>query len=456
MKEKIDYGKMILDELKSGGADHAAVTVYEGSSKYFKIFDNQVDSAVEINSSGASIFTVKDKRVMFTNIERLEEQPIKAAVADALARAQMLSQKDYYFGLAEGPFKYGKAPGNDDKIIGRDYDVEDLTSGMINAALANGAEKVHGMFNVNYGKTRLLTTGNVDVQEEGTSAKCSIRVFTQSNTSAQNAQVSRKLSGIDFEQLGKETASLARMSSNRGSIENGTYDLIYMPIAAGNLLSIYGSFATIGSVEAGLSSLVGKLGKKVANPSISIYDDATISDGIQSYVFDDEGTPSQRTTIVKDGILKTYLHNASTAKKYKTKSTGNAGLLAPSTSTPVFEHKKKYPSIEPLIRDTRKGILITNVWYTRFSNYLTGAFSTMPRDVAFYIEDGEIRFAINMGMKGSASTGIRINDDFQRMLENTTATAGTAVQAKGWDASTAVVTPSLFVKDVKVTAASFK
>ena len=38
--------------------------------------------------------------------------------------------------------------------------------------------------------------------------------------------------------------------------------------------------------------------------------------------------------------------------------------------------------------DIKKGIYVTNIWYTRFQNYVTGDFSTIPRDGMFLIEDG--------------------------------------------------------------------
>jgi PmbA protein len=111
-------------------------------------------------------------------------------------------------------------------------------------------------------------------------------------------------------------------------------------------------------------------------------------------------------------------------------------------------------SVEELVKEVKRGVLVTNVWYTRFSNYVSGEFSTVPRDAAFYVENGEIRYRISMGAKGSASAGIRINDSLPRMLKEMDATGGDTMQVYNWDSQDYNFTPALLVRDVKLTSAT--
>ena len=76
-------------------------------------------------------------------------------------------------------------------------------------------------------------------------------------------------------------------------------------------------------VQKGLSVFAGKLGQKIASESVSVHDDATLAARRGSFAFDDEGTPSQCTVLVENGILKTYMYDMTTAKKDGRKSTGN-------------------------------------------------------------------------------------------------------------------------------------
>ncbi len=76
-------------------------------------------------------------------------------------------------------------------------------------------------------------------------------------------------------------------------------------------------------VQKGLSVFAGKMGEKIASEAVSVHDDATLAGRRGSFAVDDEGTPAQRTVLVENGVLKTYMHDLSTAKKEGLKSTGN-------------------------------------------------------------------------------------------------------------------------------------
>jgi len=141
-----------------------------------------------------------------------------------------------------------------------------------------------------------------------------------------------------------------------------------------------------------LSCLQNTLNKKVMNEKVTIYDDGTLKNGFGTSLFDSEGVPSQKTLLVDKGVVKSYLHNTSTAKRYKVQTTGNAGLIVPEPHNVVLEPGDQ--SKDELIKNIKKGIYITNVWYTRFQNSHTGDFSTIPRDGAFYIEKGKIQYPL--------------------------------------------------------------
>jgi TldD protein len=67
-----------------------------------------------------------------------------------------------------------------------------------------------------------------------------------------------------------------------------------------------------------------RIGQQVASSQCSIVDNATLANRRGSLTIDDEGTPSQNTTLIEDGILKGYLFDKMNAKLMGVKSTGNA------------------------------------------------------------------------------------------------------------------------------------
>ncbi|MCW3981547.1 MAG: TldD/PmbA family protein, partial [Candidatus Bathyarchaeota archaeon] len=72
------------------------------------------------------------------------------------------------------------------------------------------------------------------------------------------------------------------------------------------------------------SALMGKVGKKIASDKVTIFDSALIPKGFGAIKYDDEGVPGQKTTLIKDGILLSLMHNRETAAKMKVPPTGNA------------------------------------------------------------------------------------------------------------------------------------
>lgn len=75
--------------------------------------------------------------------------------------------------------------------------------------------------------------------------------------------------------------------------------------------------------QAGLSVYKGKIGEQVASPLVTVIDDATIPHARGSFSFDDEGVAGQRTVLVENGILRTYMYDRLSAMKDGRSSTGN-------------------------------------------------------------------------------------------------------------------------------------
>ncbi len=73
----------------------------------------------------------------------------------------------------------------------------------------------------------------------------------------------------------------------------------------------------------GLSVYHKKIGQKIANDRITVVDDATLSQKRGSFVFDDEGTPSERTVLIENGVLKQYMTDLRMAMKHGLRPTGN-------------------------------------------------------------------------------------------------------------------------------------
>jgi len=140
------------------------------------------------------------------------------------------------------------------------------------------------------------------------------------------------------------------------------------------------------------SLFYNKLGEKVAEPFVSIVDDGTWKNARGSLNIDDEGNKTEKTFLVKDGILVNYLHDRISSQHYGVLPTGN-GRRQSFRYTPTPRMRNTYMLSGPhtpkeIIKSVKKGI------YTEtFSNgqVLIGAGDfTFYVKTGYLIEDGEL------------------------------------------------------------------
>jgi len=74
----------------------------------------------------------------------------------------------------------------------------------------------------------------------------------------------------------------------------------------------------------GSSAFSGRIGDRVAAPGVTVIDDGSMPGRRGSLTIDDEGTPTSRTVLIEDGILKGYIHDRQSARLMGMAATGNA------------------------------------------------------------------------------------------------------------------------------------
>ena len=170
----------------------------------------------------------------------------------------------------------------------------------------------------------------------------------------------------------------------------------------------------------GQSVFCDKMGKRVAAPGINIIDDGTIPGNRGSIRYDDEGVPSQKTYMVKDGILNSYLHDRISASFFGVEPTGN-GRRESFRYNPIPRMRCTYMesgndgTLQDLIASVRKGVYVD-----KFSN---GEVRIGEGDFTFYVSRG---YLIENGRLTQPVKDINIIGNGPRALADITAVAGDA------------------------------
>lgn len=156
------------------------------------------------------------------------------------------------------------------------------------------------------------------------------------------------------------------------------------------------------SVVEGDSYFADKIGAEVANDIVTIADDGQLPEAISTNAIDAEGVPSQKTTIIDKGILKSYVTDSYYGHLMESPSTANAkrignpsyeGLPNIATNTLSVESQKSY-SFEEIIKNIDYGVYIKGPLLGMLhTNPVTGDMSAVSPS-AFLIKDGEIKHTI--------------------------------------------------------------
>ncbi len=173
------------------------------------------------------------------------------------------------------------------------------------------------------------------------------------------------------------------------AIEPGKYTVILEPLAAVDMVQPLLFSLNARQADEGRSPLSKqgggtRLGEQLVDPAVTIWTDPWHPE-VPADPWAGDGRPSQKTSWIEKGVVKNLFYSRYWAEKQG----------KPATPGPVnFIMEGGSASLEQLIRDTARGVLVTRFWYIRYVDPQTLLLTGLTRDGTFYIEDGKIKHAI--------------------------------------------------------------
>lgn len=390
----------VIDMALSGGADFAEIFVEDRQTAGLSFLDGRVKNAASGQSRGAGVRAFYGTRAVYAHTNDLSREGLMA-VAKAVSQTHQASDRhsrqpmrdtsrpslssawsspfeipaERKISLFERADKAARAVGSEISQVDVSL-AEQLQQVLIANSEGLWATDVRPYIRLNLSA---IATGSGE--------------FQTASESPGALQGFEFVDGLDVEDLAERVAKIAVTMLKAGYapsgkmpviIDNGFGGVIFHE-ACGHLLETT-------SVATGASVLAGKMGQQIAHSAVTALDDGTIAGAWGSLNIDDEGAPTQKTTLISNGILTSYMVDKLGARKTGYTPTGS-GRRESYRYAPTSRMRNTYIAPGPHAFED----LIASVPYGLYAKRMgggsvspgTGDFNFSVRE-AYMIRDGKI------------------------------------------------------------------
>ena len=419
------------EALKNGG-DYSDLFFEDSYSSELMLRDSQVSSGAAQQDYGCGIRVLSGEKTGYAYAETTDLASLKAAASAASMIADgtssepaAVSPANRYFGKPNPAADLYPMQGDwrTERNSGFVPFLEDIEKRI--RAAEQRTVKVMAVLSSSVSDILMYNSYGELKYETRPLASVNLTVIFSSNGRTEQSSVSRSYRmGSEFitESLAAEIAADAvkgvdeMFSAQRP--KGGKMSVVMGAGASGILLhEAMGHAFEADAIRKGQSIFAGKIGKRVCRKGITIVDDGTITANRGAINFDDEGVPGQKTAMVEDGILTSYLHDRVSARFFGVAPTGN-GRRESFRYNPIPRMRATYMesgndgSLQDLIAEAGNGIYVD-----QFSN---GEVKIGEGDFTFYVKSG---FLIENGRLTMPVKDINIVGNGPRALSDIKAVA---------------------------------
>ncbi len=382
--------KALLEKvLKYSKADECVVNVSGEIKGNIRYALNEVSTSGSLINKNLAVQSAFGKKVGIATIDEFDEASIEKVVRRAEELAKLAPENPEHMEEL-GPQQYIKSnaffestakitAATRAEAVGKSLALSDK-NGLTSA----------GFLENQSGFSAMMNSKGLFAYYPSTNVNYSLTVRTADGTGSGYV-----IKGVnDFSKLDTEAATKVAVAKSLGSVnakalEPGKYTVILEPTAASVLLeSIYFDMDAR-SADEGRSffSKPGgktKVGEKIVDERVTFYSDP-LHPELPSSTWSGDGLPIKKHKWIDKGVVKSLSYS-----RYWAKQKGVEPLPYPSNM--IMEGGTK--TLDELIKGTKKGILVTKLWYIRPVDPQTLLLTGLTRDGTFYIEDGKIKHPV--------------------------------------------------------------
>ncbi|GAC1410087.1 MAG: TldD/PmbA family protein [Actinomycetota bacterium] len=296
-----------------------------------KVYEGRVEELTSAETQGMGVRIIVGNRVGYAYAADPSPDEIRAVVAQARENAALGTADEG--NVLPDPLPVPPLPGIFNEEIVRTTVERKVEIALQLERLCKEADaRISAVESAEYGdsvsRLAIRSTRGVEAQSERgdcwvvVSALANDKDETQTGFSFELGRIPEEL---DLQRCASEGALRAARLLGARKPQTERMAVLLEPYAATSFLGVLAAGLTAESVLKGRSLFAERSGTRIASDVFTLIDDGRELRGPGATPFDDEGTPTQRTMLVESGVLQGFLHNAYTATRMQTRSTGNAG-----------------------------------------------------------------------------------------------------------------------------------
>ena len=421
-----ERAREILGEALAG-ADDGEIFAERSESESFLFDDGRLKSAAYDSTEGFGLRVVAGETAGYAHSSEISEAALRRA-----GQSAALAKRGYQGVAAEGPRSTNtRLYGEDDPLASPDFAAKVALLQEIDAwARARDPRVVQVMASLS-GERRIVEILRADgrlIRDVRPLSRINIQVTVEKDGRREvgfsgaggRAGFENWIGPDAWHEQGEEALRQALINLEAVACPAGEMDVVLGPGWNGVLLHEAVGHGLEGDFNRkGTSAFSGKIGQRVAAPGVTVFDDGALAGRRGSLTVDDEGTPTERTVLIEDGILVGYMHDRMSARLMGHAATGNgrrqsyAHLPMPRMTNTAMEGGST--PREEMITSTKRGLYCANFGGGQVD--ITNGKFVFQCTEAYLIEDGRITSPVKgatlIGDGPSALTRVTmIGDDF--------------------------------------------
>jgi PmbA protein len=381
-----DVVDKVLGLAAARGARDVEAYAERGVSRRIKVYQGEVEQLVAAQRRGVGVRVFHDGAVGYASTSDVTDDGLAHVVERAVANAAA-ADADPYRVLPGTVAPPADVHPYDPRLAGATDERRIELALSVEAAALAADPRVRTVEDTVYvdGDGEVFLANSAGVRGSYRAGQCYAFAYVLAEQDGKvetgvSYTVGRALEDLDGPACGAEAATRACRLLGARPCSSMKATVILDPFVAAAFFGVLSSALTAEAVQKGRSLFAGREGQEVADPRVTLVDDGTHPDGLDSAPFDGEGTPCRRTALVGDGVLHGFLHDTYTARKAGVESTGNAqrgGYQGPPSVHPsnLIVEGAATPA-DDLVAGVDRGVLVTDaVGVHSGANPISGEFS---------------------------------------------------------------------------------